>query len=239
MIDYQERSTSSDIWCLGCCFLEMTTVLNNRRTKDMENFLGSHGTQSKLFHANEEGTNMWIEALRKGSEDCDDTAPLMELIPWMIARSPKDRPTSHQVVNSILNFESRHAFYGVCCGNDEETVQSAHENHPLSHAESSFDEQFKNCPTMSEDNLTVTAQSTASILGPNGPADSSLGQSSSASCNDHGNQTNKHVTHESGEKRSRALPDKHTAVRFYHSVFDFFRLMNRYAFRYAFPDLRY
>lgn len=221
----------------------MTTVLNNRTTKDMENFLGSHGTQSKFFHANEEATNMWIEALKKECENCDDIVPLMELIPWMMMRLPKDRPTSNQVFNCILNFETRHAFYGVCCGNDEVTVQSAYENYPLSYTESSFDEQLDHFPTTSDYDSAVIAQSTTSRSSPKESGDPSLGQSRLqdplTSSNDPGNQMNKHVTTESDGKTASASSNlqnpaffnTRAAASLYHSVFEFLGLKNRYAFR--------
>ena len=244
MIEIQERSASSDIWCLGCCFLEMTTVLNNKTTKDMENFLGSHGTQSKFFHANEEATNMWIETLKKEFEDCDDIVPLMDLVPWMIVRLPKDRPTSHQVVNCILNFETRHAFHGICCGNDEVTLQSAYENYPTSCAESNSDEQSEHFPTMGDCDSTLTAQSTMSRTGLKGSGEPSLGQSRlmypPTQPNDHCNQTNEYQTPKSDGKIASASSNMQTsassntpsAASLCHSVFDYLGLKNRYASKY-------
>lgn len=117
----------------------MTTVLNNRTVKEMENFLSSHGTQSKFFHANLEATDIWIETLKTGSDTDEDIEPLVELVPWMLQRLAKDRPTSHQVVNNILHFESRHAFFGICCGNEDVTLQSAYDEHPPPYTEYSVD----------------------------------------------------------------------------------------------------
>ena len=225
----------------------MTTVLNNRTTKDMENFLGSHGTQSKFFHANEEATNMWIEALKNGSENCDDIAPLTELIPWMITRLPKDRPTSHQVVNCILNFETRHAFYGVCCGNDEVTMQSTFDDYLPSYARGSFDEQLENPPTTSDSDSTVIAHT--SRTSPDESDDPSLDQSRLEKpltiSNDPGNQTNKPVPAESDGKTASASSNFQnpasfnipTAANLYHSVFDFLRLKSRYAFKSIFRSM--
>ena len=94
---------STDIWSLGCCYLEMAAVLNNRTLREMKTFFGTNGTQSEFFYANEEATNLWIEKLIEESESREDIEPLKELIPWMLQRMAKERPTAQQVVNCILN----------------------------------------------------------------------------------------------------------------------------------------
>lgn len=132
---------STDIWSLGCCFLEMVAVLNNRTLREMKTFFSTNGTQSEFFYANEEATNLWIEKLKKESESREDIEPLKELIPWMLQRMAKERPTAQQVVNCILNeFESRQAFYGLCCG-DDVTIRPTHEDLPPSYSEISLSDQ--------------------------------------------------------------------------------------------------
>ena len=212
----------------------MTTVLNNRTTKDMEKFLGSNGTQSKFFHANEKATEMWIEMLKSGSENCDDIVPLMELVPWMITRLPKDRPTSHQVVNCILNFETRCAFYGVCCGNAEVTVQSAHDENLPSYAKGIFDESSEHASATSDCDSTVLAHTSRTSSDESG--DASLGQSRlEESSNEPVNQMNNHVPAESDRRTASASwslqnPASSTipATENIHlSVYDFLRLKSR------------
>ena len=83
---------STDICSLGCCYLEMAAVLNNRTLREMKTFFGTNGTQSEFFYANEEATNLWIEKLIEESENSDDIEPLKELIPWMLQRMAKERP---------------------------------------------------------------------------------------------------------------------------------------------------
>ena len=130
---------STDIWSLGCCFLEMTAVLNNRTLREMKMFFATNGTQSEFFYANEEATNLWIERLKMESESREDIEPLKELIPWMLQRMAKERPTAQQVVNCILNeFESRQVFYGLCCGDDDVTIRPTYEDLPPSYSEISL-----------------------------------------------------------------------------------------------------
>ena len=120
----------------------MAAVLNNRTLREMKTFFGTNGTQSEFFYANEEATNLWIQKLKKESESREDIEPLRELIPWMLQKMAIERPTAPQVVNCILNeFESRQAFYGLCCGDDDVTIRPNHEERPPSYSEISLDDQ--------------------------------------------------------------------------------------------------
>lgn len=120
----------------------MAAVLNNRTLREMKTFFGTSGTQSEFFYANEEATDLWIEKLKKESESCENIEPLKELIPWMLQRLAKERPTAQQVVNCILNeFETRQAFYGLCCGDDDVTIRPTYEDFPPSYSEISRSDQ--------------------------------------------------------------------------------------------------
>lgn len=114
----------------------MTTVLNNRAIQDMKSFYSNRGTESEFFYANQEATKSWIELMKKEAENHDDIEPLDELIPWMMHGLAKERPTAQQVMNCILNFESQHAFYGICCGNEDITAaQPAYQDCPPAYTE--------------------------------------------------------------------------------------------------------
>ena len=115
-------------------------MLNSRTVREMKTFFGLNGTQSEHFWANQEATSLWIEKLKNESESRDDAEPLKELIPWMMHRLAKERPTAQQVVNCILNFETKHAFYGMCCGNDDVTIQSSYDDFPPSYTEGNTDD---------------------------------------------------------------------------------------------------
>lgn len=103
--------------------------MNGRKIKEMKSFFASNGTQSEFFHANAEATKSWIKLIKETPEDEDDTEPLNKLIPWTMERLAKERPTAQQLVNCILNFESRHAFYGICCSNDDVPAQITRREH--------------------------------------------------------------------------------------------------------------
>ena len=52
--DYMARSYSSDMWSLGCVFLEMMTVLKECSLEDISAFFSEHGTHSGSYSNNPE-----------------------------------------------------------------------------------------------------------------------------------------------------------------------------------------
>lgn len=123
---HQKRNESSDVWSLGCVFLEMTTVLNNRTIEEMMDYYITHGTEGTCVRTNAKATKLWMEELQTKSKSSDDTEPL-KLIAWMTERFAKDRPDAQQVVNTILSFESQQPFYGICCSVDDNSTQTFHQ----------------------------------------------------------------------------------------------------------------
>ncbi|KAK3370364.1 kinase-like domain-containing protein, partial [Podospora didyma] len=94
------RNRSSDMWSLGCVFLEMATVLLDRPLSDLDMFLEQNGTlRADAFWANPEAIGLWIKELRgpRGSSStCDDS----EVLAWtteLLQQSPDDRPTAAQL----------------------------------------------------------------------------------------------------------------------------------------------
>lgn len=149
-------------------------MLNNRVIREMKAFFSDNGTQSEYFWANQEATSLWIKKLKNESESRDDTEPLKELIPWMLQKLAKDRPTAQQVVNCILNLETRHAFYGMCCGNDDVTVESTYDDLPPSYTEGNIDDPLERFNYLSPSCKTITnEENTRQFIGPEPAEDSS------------------------------------------------------------------
>ncbi|OCK80990.1 kinase-like protein, partial [Lepidopterella palustris CBS 459.81] len=109
----QHRGKSSDIWSLGCVFLEMATVLNDRSLDEMTKFYLENGSHYQGFWGNEEATKNWINEL-KGDIPKSDAIPL-EWISWMLKPAPDERPTSPQLLGCILDIESEFPFLCSLC----------------------------------------------------------------------------------------------------------------------------
>ncbi|KAH7371022.1 hypothetical protein BKA66DRAFT_470445 [Pyrenochaeta sp. MPI-SDFR-AT-0127] len=125
---YIERNTSSDIWSLGCVFLEMWTVLRGHTLDDLKCHMTSHGTHTREYHSNLEGITTWIEMLKLfPGPSCDLTPSLW--ISKMVQQSPAARWSIHSLENHIQEASSdpsaQYAYSGHCClESDDETSDS-------------------------------------------------------------------------------------------------------------------
>lgn len=48
----EPRNSSSDIWSLGCVFLELVTILKGKTIGSMKEFFATHGSRSQFFRSN-------------------------------------------------------------------------------------------------------------------------------------------------------------------------------------------
>lgn len=113
-IDGQKRNSKSDIWPLGCVFLEMMTVLKGKPRGFVEETLGQTGSGSPYFRDNPEGIKQVIDAL--SAEGTCDNKPL-EWIELMLQRHKDDRPGSRELASEILKScgQTGLTFCGPCC----------------------------------------------------------------------------------------------------------------------------
>jgi len=111
VINFEPRNTSSDIWSLGCVFLEIYTVLKGRTMDDLRQHMGAH-------FRNIAAVNDWMRGLKADQATLDD-----EISVWvgnMLRINPQERTTALLLHDSIISslFQGRPCggiFSGECC----------------------------------------------------------------------------------------------------------------------------
>ena len=113
---FDRRDSSSDVWSLGCVFLEMVSSLKGRTKKDLRSYYRDHGSRSMYLWDNRESYEGWIFDLRDLSEL--DNKPL-EWVNDMVQQTADIRPTAQAFVNRIIGPGGELHFHpqycGICC----------------------------------------------------------------------------------------------------------------------------
>ncbi|MCJ1383162.1 hypothetical protein MMC17_006275 [Xylographa soralifera] len=114
---FEPREYSSDIWSLGCIFLEMVSVLKGHSVKYMQEYIGTHGSRSTFIRCNESGAQQLIAGLRETKES-HDSVPL-RWIETMLQMNRFERVKIKDLTAWTTAFDpeldSGVSFSGVCC----------------------------------------------------------------------------------------------------------------------------
>ncbi|KAI9736267.1 MAG: hypothetical protein M1834_001153 [Cirrosporium novae-zelandiae] len=110
------RNDSTDIWSLGCVFLELYTVIKGRPLHVMEDFLSNDGLglEFKSFSDHVEGVSRWLDELDPAGRSDANNGPC-SWIRQMAVSHPKQRLNSQLLVNKIESFTPSNVFIGECC----------------------------------------------------------------------------------------------------------------------------
>jgi len=113
----------SDIWSLGCVFLELTTVLKGRTVEFLKDYFAQNGNREPLIRDNKLAIAQLIEELKTFGQAMDNV-PLL----WtgeMLQHDQNRRPTAATVVSwattSGSQGGSQRRFCGNCCIDGEES----------------------------------------------------------------------------------------------------------------------
>ncbi|KAI9747817.1 MAG: hypothetical protein M1835_001965 [Candelina submexicana] len=128
--DYEPRNASSDIWSLGCVFLEMVTILRDKSIEDMRIFFEAEGSGSTFLHINEEATIEWNLKLRDNHSADPDNLPLA-WVRTMLVWDRHNRIEAYALVDRIASCGagtlSCPMFCGICCVGDEVASEDGEE----------------------------------------------------------------------------------------------------------------
>jgi serine/threonine protein kinase len=116
VIYYEPRNSSSDIWSLGCVFLEMVTILKGQTIQKMNTYFETHGSFDEYFYGNPGATEEWMAELSKLEPICDNQP--LSWIKGMLELGRHDRVTATSLVATIRSDavkDSSTSSFSRCC----------------------------------------------------------------------------------------------------------------------------
>ncbi|KAL6788738.1 hypothetical protein J3E68DRAFT_444451 [Trichoderma sp. SZMC 28012] len=104
------RDSNSDIWSLGCVFLEIISVFNGRKVDDLKQFLKTKNPANQTYNKNSIAIRQWIKILEKENGSSFDWLGLM------LEHHPSSRLNASELLEKLnANSVSGKSYFGKCC----------------------------------------------------------------------------------------------------------------------------
>jgi serine/threonine protein kinase len=124
--EHQPRNSYSDIWSLGCVFLEMLTYLKGESIDSLQRFIGTYdevlphndhdfGQNALPYHQKPKAIEAWINKLKAQPRDSEP----IKWVVQMLSHNKADRPTAARLTLLTGNDgKNRWQYCGQCCLDD-------------------------------------------------------------------------------------------------------------------------
>jgi len=94
------RGRKSDVYSLGCIYLEILTVLAGKSVDDLDEYLGGDAN----YYESQQEIAVWIEQLTKDADEATSLA--LQWCSAMIQRNAPDRPYIDQTIDQ-MSFQTK------------------------------------------------------------------------------------------------------------------------------------
>jgi serine/threonine protein kinase len=123
---YEPRNSSSDVWSLGCVFLEMFAVLKGATVKELAAHF-TFGVQIQPYHFSDDVNSSWINHVLGLPGPDSDNLPA-EWIKQMLKTGGNERWSAHLIAGSIrecsAESSTQYFYIGQCCLGDDDATES-------------------------------------------------------------------------------------------------------------------
>lgn len=124
--EHMPRNSFSDLWSLGCVFLEIWTALKCRTIQALFEYLEGHGSKSTRYYLNQDASIAWCKLLEAEAALGDN--PPFAWISGLMQPDQDERWTTRRLLDEIKEVnddpDTPFAFSGLCCIDDDDSTES-------------------------------------------------------------------------------------------------------------------